>query len=45
MRENRLKWIEHILRREKTEALRLVEGMNVERKRKTIKELWECNRE
>lgn len=45
LRENRLRWFEHVLRREK--AVRLVKGMYVERKleEKVQKKVGKCNRE
>jgi hypothetical protein len=33
MRENRLRWFGHVMRREETKAVRVVIKMNVERKR------------
>ena len=48
MRENRLRWFGHVLRREETEAVRLVREMHVVGKKgegKTQKEMGGCNGE
>jgi len=40
MRENRLKWAEHVLKREETETERSVKGMYIEGKRGNPENTW-----
>jgi len=40
LRENRLKWFSHVIRREESEAVRTVMEMNIEKRRGRPKRKW-----